>query len=82
MDGCHPGRPYRGNVDVCKSFCRDHLYGRACFPGVVQGCACPQPMLKTDDGHCRVLEACTCYEPARDRIYQPGQTESGSCSTW
>lgn len=80
---CSPGLEYRGGVDVCNSFCRDQLYvSTGCFPGVVQGCACADNELKTDDGLCSSVEECTCYEPSRGVVHQAGDVVSSGCSKW
>ncbi|XP_076437503.1 SCO-spondin-like [Babylonia areolata] len=80
IPSCSSGREYRADVEICNSFCRDKLYVGSCLPGTVQGCACPTPLLRTDDGQCRPLAECTCYERTRDKVYQAGEIQSGRCS--
>ena len=79
---CEGSLAYRGGVDVCHTLCRDFLFSERCFPGVVQGCMCPEDEYLSDNDECTSKYTCTCYDAPRDTVYQPGEVVNVSCSSW
>ncbi|XP_076029577.1 hemocytin-like isoform X2 [Oratosquilla oratoria] len=69
---CMNGEEYQTCSSACVTTCRDinlkgeNLEGTKCQERCVEGCACPEGMVKNDEGQCILKEECPCIYHDRE----------------